>query len=273
MVDFFKSIRFKGAFWVTLVFMIGTGYGKIYAMAFLFAFLHEICHIIVARRFGLETGNICVTPIGCNVFIKDFYSVSCLKRCIILVAGPFFNFLVATGAFFMGMEDIMYINLGLFICNLVPAMPFDGGRIVKNIGGEIIGILKMEKISVIISRSFGVFIVILGILQLIFYNFNISLFCLGVYIMKESKKESVISMYSFYRIIRKNKEKTGVYKTKNMVLCGDAFLWECVRRMTTGRVLMVHICENGVIKETLTQWQIMDRIESEGVFCRCKDNK
>lgn len=266
MVNIFKYVKFKNSFWVVVVFMTIIGCWKAYMIAIAFTFLHEICHIITANFFGIKTGKIFITPIGCIGVVKNFYNICCVKRCLVLLAGPLFNLLIFIIAFFAKLEYIMYVNLVLFLCNSIPVLPFDGGRIFKNILGEKIGILKMEKISGMLSGIFSIFIMILGMFQLIFFNFNISIFCLGVYIMKESKKESIMGIYSFYRAIIENRDKESIKKTKNVIASGDVFLWEFVRIMSTDSVLIVQICEKGIVKEVLTQWQIIDRIEREGIF-------
>ena len=112
--------------------------------------LHEYGHALAARYFGVKTKDIIITPIGGLARLSRMPSEP-LQEFAIAIAGPLVNLSVAIGfAFFvtaMGndlMPDarkgltqfpqlMLWLNLFLFLFNLIPAFPMDGGRILRSL--------------------------------------------------------------------------------------------------------------------------------------------
>ena len=80
---FLKKIEIRPSVYVVIVFMFATGYGILYCLALIFAFLHELCHFSAAKYFGLKTENIVITPIGCKGKLISFNSLSLIKKCVV----------------------------------------------------------------------------------------------------------------------------------------------------------------------------------------------
>ncbi len=109
---------------------------------FLSIILHEIGHSLVARRNGMQIEGITLWLFGgVAQFREMFRSPGAEFR--IGIAGPAVS--LALGAFFAGMARLTtfstalsgtlawlgYINLLLLVFNLLPALPLDGGRVLR----------------------------------------------------------------------------------------------------------------------------------------------
>ena len=104
--------------------------------------LHEIGHSIVARRNGMEIEGITLWLFGgVSQFKEMFKSPGSEFR--IGIAGPVVSFVL--GVLFVGLAFLPigstpvtgtlfwlgYINLFLLVFNLLPALPLDGGRVLR----------------------------------------------------------------------------------------------------------------------------------------------
>lgn len=124
----------------------GTLLAIVFGVAFLLAqfasvLLHELGHALVARRYGLRTRHIQLTPLGGIASIDSLGLVAPRAEIAIALAGPIVNVAIAsilglvtatTGASLYGfLPALMWANLILAGFNLLPAFPMDGGRVLR----------------------------------------------------------------------------------------------------------------------------------------------
>lgn len=138
---------------------------EIYAIMMLFAFIHELGHMVAGILLGLKIQKIELMPLGFTVAFKvdaSYYNKKIkngnllnLKKIWIAIAGPILNFAIATlfykidiSIFHIPREIVIYTNLLIGIFNLLPIYPLDGGRILK----EIVHIQKGFKKSIIYTN-------------------------------------------------------------------------------------------------------------------------
>ncbi len=107
--------------------------------ATLAAIEHECAHALVARRMGYRLNQIVLMPYGA-VIKGDLKGISPKQEIAVCVAGPLVN--AVTALFFVALwwlypecypytEEAANISLSLFLVNLLPAYPLDGGRILR----------------------------------------------------------------------------------------------------------------------------------------------
>lgn len=120
-------------------------FGWPYAFGFvLLLFVHEMGHYIAARREGLSVGAPVFIPfLGAWVALKD-QPLSASQEAYIGLAGPLVGSLGALIVFFLARNfdstlllAISYSGFFLNLINLVPILPFDGGRITAAISPKI----------------------------------------------------------------------------------------------------------------------------------------
>lgn len=153
--------------------------GKSLIYVFVSASFHESAHMFFYYVFRAKIKAVKVLPFGISA---EFYSTSRLsytKENIALFAGPFFNLLIACLSFFISrkaqiFESDVFIayNLAYFILNMLPVLPLDGGRILKNL------LLKrfLYKKATSVSRVFSaIFIFLLFASAVVFRNFSLLL--------------------------------------------------------------------------------------------------
>ncbi len=161
------KLDLKILFFLALFFL--TNQLKIYILIMLFCFIHECAHIIVAMMLGFKVEQVELMPFGffCDLRanIKDYNekvlnsNIAELKKIFIVMAGPLVNIILAV-IFIVIYWDfkwenilwLIYCNLVIFIFNLIPIFPLDGGRAIKSFFKIIIGSQKANKYVNLISN-------------------------------------------------------------------------------------------------------------------------
>ena len=121
------------------------GMGVVIALAvFACVLLHEFGHALMARRYGIATADITLYPIG-GVARLERMPRSPGPELLVALAGPAVNLAIAAwlwavlelfgpaldNGLGMLLTDLMIINVGLLMFNMLPVFPMDGGRVLR----------------------------------------------------------------------------------------------------------------------------------------------
>jgi Zn-dependent protease len=140
--------------------------------------LHELGHALQARREGVEIEGINLWLFGGVAQFKGgFPSAGAEFR--IAIAGPLvslglgiFFVLLAVAGFPNAVDGVVawlgYTNLILLAFNLLPALPLDGGRVLRSVLWYFRGDLQWAtSVAATIGRGFGFLFIALGVFMLI----------------------------------------------------------------------------------------------------------
>jgi Zn-dependent protease/CBS domain-containing protein len=143
---------------------------------------HEYGHALVARREGMEIDGITLWLFGGVARFKGMFP-SAGAEFRIAIAGPLVSLalgvvfvLLAVGAGLPEAADAVvawlgYINLALLVFNLLPALPLDGGRILRSLLWGARGDFRSATtIAAGIGRGFGFLFIAGGILLFVVAN-------------------------------------------------------------------------------------------------------
>lgn len=161
--------------------------------------LHELGHALVAKHYKLPISQITLFIFGGVAEIKK-EPKSAKIEFLMAIAGPIVSIILVVGMYFLtrigeqfgwpvpvtGVTSYLaMINAVIVIFNLIPAFPLDGGRIFRAIlWGWKKNLGWATRISTLMGRGFGFFLIIFGIFSLIGGNFvaGIWLAILGLFL-------------------------------------------------------------------------------------------
>lgn len=156
----------------------GTYWAMAVAAAVLFftsLLLHELGHAFQARREGMEIDGITLWLFGgVAQFRGSFPSAGAEFR--IAIAGPLVSLVIGAGfvglaVAIRGVEELDgiaawlgYINLALLVFNLLPALPLDGGRVLRSaLWAARDDFTWATRIAAAIGRAFGALFILSGL--------------------------------------------------------------------------------------------------------------
>ncbi len=260
-----KKVEVYKSFYVLAFIMVALGYIEQFFIMLLLVFIHEGSHLLVARYYEIQTEGLIVTPIGLIGKIKSFDFLPTVNKAMITMAGPTSNLVMFLGSWLLFPDKYIFfrsVNLALFVFNLLPVYPLDGGRLFQILFNNLIGITRTNKQLLRISRVLGFLFVLAGLVQVSLYPFNISLLSIGVYICCVNKKGSAHMQMDIVKIFifQKNKEKSDILPVKTYVAFEDTIIKDVLDLFCFNYYYMVHIIENGISKAVLTEKQIIDYV-------------
>jgi len=200
------------------VFLANVGTGQIgmalYAVmmipaVFSCVVLHELGHSLTARRYGIETRDITLYPIG-GVARLERLPQRPLEEFWIAVAGPAVNVVIVTllagivltvaamdfstlTASLLGLVlfHLLIANVVLVVFNMLPAFPMDGGRVLRALLATRLGQLRATTIAVQIGVAMAAAFGIVGLL------YNPMLVLVGVFVFIVGQQELAAVRYRF----------------------------------------------------------------------------
>lgn len=151
---------------------VALGVGFLLAV-FASVLMHELGHALVARRYGIRTRRIILSPIGGLAQLEGMPSNPRHEMAVAL-AGPAVNFalalaLWATGSLAGGplmlgfIESLMWANVTLGLFNLVPAFPMDGGRALRAFLSSRMSNVRATELAVFIGKGFAIAMALVGL--------------------------------------------------------------------------------------------------------------
>src|ERR1700724_945769 len=150
------------------------------ALIFTCVVLHEFGHIIMARRFGIETPDVILLPIG-GVARMPHMPQKPAQDLAVAIAGPMVNVAIAFLLFLVlgtiQTDDLARIedprvsflarlaaaNVFLIIFNMIPAFPMDGGRVLHAVLAMNTGGARATQIAASIGQALAFVLGFLGL--------------------------------------------------------------------------------------------------------------
>lgn len=186
------DVKIHLTFFVLLAFYAFEGYragglpAAVESAGFLLALfacvlLHEFGHILMARRFGVRTPDVILLPIGGLARLERIPEEP-RQELLIALAGPVVTLAIALTLYLVlrlggdpvnllggldqrgpFLDQLMAVNAGLLVFNLIPAFPMDGGRVLRAILASRLGLPRATRIAATIGQGLAVLLGIVGL--------------------------------------------------------------------------------------------------------------
>lgn len=145
--------------------------------------LHELGHALAARRFGIRTPDITLLPIGGIAHLERIPERP-FEELIVALAGPAVSGALALLLWVISgfsspeplhaaqqsgnpaslVSQLVSVNLGLLLFNMIPAFPMDGGRILRAALSQRLGRARATAMASRIGQALAVVLLVCGVL-------------------------------------------------------------------------------------------------------------
>lgn len=160
--------------------MRGAGFGAtamgvgLVAAIFVVIVVHELGHALVARRYGIPTRDIMLLPIG-GIASLERMPEKPSQELAVAVVGPVINLVLAALCYVpfaftdpgtlanVLFKQLVWINVGLAVFNMIPAFPMDGGRALRAVLAMRMGNERATDIAAQLGKVFAIAIGVLGL--------------------------------------------------------------------------------------------------------------
>ena len=231
--------------------------------------LHETAHLIAAVCVGLKIDCVILQPFGLNLRLKNRIVNTFSDEVILYLSGPFFNAVAALVSIWIyslcGAEvvrEFYAMNIALFAVNMLPAMPLDGGVLLKRFLSRRMGYKAANRVSGAISAVICVTLAALGVYVVTVNrtNFSLILFSLllmgNIFTQREKYDVDFVSELMFAEKKKKNRVRLIAADT-------DSNIRDVAARFNRGCYAIVYFIDNdGKIADVKTETEIIESLTS-----------
>lgn len=180
--------------------------------------LHECAHLAAALCIGLTPDYLVMQPFGLNLRLKNKIVSSMADEVILYLSGPLLNAAMAVAAAVayrsIPFDEVrlFYIsNIMLFVMNILPAAPLDGGELIKRFVARKKGIKTALSAGKIMTVTLAALLMALGlyVISKNKYNYSLIIFAVllfgNIFTQKEKYDVDFLGELMFYK--KKNKPR------------------------------------------------------------------
>lgn len=190
-----QSLGLSEALWLIFLFF----------WVFVFVIMHEFGHALTARRYRIRTFDIVLLPIGGLARLMRMPTRP-REELVIALAGPLVNLTIAIiiGLILLIarhpwpwiipaeyhlhsttiLPTLVVLNLTLFFFNLIPALPMDGGRVLRAGLSFLMSRSRATLVAVILGKIIAVGLALFGL-----YYQEWTVMLIGIFVFYHSGRE------------------------------------------------------------------------------------
>ena len=252
------------------------GYFNETLMLFGLVLAHELVHLLTARAQGLEVSEVELFPFGGVAKLEDVLELDPQVESVVSLAGPIFNFILAALALLLYAKYpawqqhkmlLLFIrsNLTLGFFNLLPALPLDGGRILRARFSGVLGFRQATELAIRISQLLALLLFVLALISSL-GDLHLTLLA-AAFLFRLEKKNGRHVCYSRFGQKERILYEQGVMPVVSLLSLRDTPMKDILRHFAMKkfhRVLIINK-EGRVIGEVMED-EIVETIVKEGLY-------
>ena len=245
-------------------------------LVYIIVMIHESAHLFTALFFRIKLKQIEILPFGVSMLLDAHYIKNPKHEIIVVAAGPLSNMIVSFVFLLLVQNRLINSDIGWFIItasnmlallNILPALPLDGGRILKAALTMRWGFVKAFNFTMMLTKIMIVLLAIGGCLLLVYTHFNFSLFLICAFLIVNIVAERRSGSMMIMRDILYSKEKldTGIARVSNIAAMYDKPARKLLKSFGYNHYYMVDVIDEKMrYMGTLTETQIIDGLINKG---------
>lgn len=251
------------AFPLLIVLSVALGHGALVGCMLLVLWVHESSHALAAHVLGLPVQRIEFMPFGGVAQIDELVDTQPWKEAIIAIAGPASNVLMILLAvvgirrgWWTGMQVQTFVrcNVALLLFNLLPALPLDGGRVLKALLTPFLGLSRSTRLLSLIGMMAASALLALGIVSLFYGVLNVTLFFTGAYLFyaAASSRESAVAQM-VYRLSQRAQrlDRSGSLPVRWLAVSQELPIAQLPSRLSSSHYHMLIVVGNRLEPEAM----------------------
>ncbi|MEW6458433.1 MAG: M50 family metallopeptidase [Bacillota bacterium] len=236
-------------------------------IAFVVVFAHELAHVWMARRHGIPVQEVELMPFGGVARMSRELAIEPRKEIVVAAAGPVTNLALcalALGCGHYGIWHEMYgpffiqCNLQLFLFNMLPGLPLDGGHVHRAYLARNMNLPAATHRTAVCGQFWGGLIVTLGMAGLLGGFTGLDIIATGLFLYYAARREKQEAPYLYAQhLATKNRDldRHGILPGEMLVARQDLPVWRVTRLFVPQRYHLVYTVDEhgrhtGVVDET-----------------------
>ncbi len=240
---------------------------EILCISYALACFDQIAHLFAALCIGLKPSRIAFFPFGMNLKLKNSIIGALSDEIILYMSGPLLNAVLAILSVFFVKNQYFslfyYNNLGLFLFNILPILPMDGGILMKKILSARVGYRRSEVILKYTSFILILFLILIQCYLLIKNKFNFSILLAVIFLTGNifTNKEKYNLEFTRELMFYKMKDKKKIKRVKGYQIKWDVNYKDLAKDFSRcNHYIIFKENKNGEIEEILTERHIIEEI-------------
>lgn len=242
------------------VLVIFVGNIELYLVTYCVMTIHEFAHYLASIVIGLKGESITFSAFGVNLKLRNKLLSSLSDEIILYGSGPLINGILALIAVILDNTTFYRINISLFIMNLLPIIPLDGGMIALRLLSYYFGLNTSKKILKVFSSMIAVIFLAVAVVGMIYHEINLSVFIISVFFIgnvltsKEKYDTDIINCLSL--------PKKRSNKARITVINGDFTIPDSIKGFSPAYTTIAVVTDhNGKIENIISEKEILEKYQ------------
>ncbi|MDF2874156.1 MAG: Peptidase family [Sporomusa sp.] len=246
---------------------------------------HELAHMLMASGLGYKVKQVEFLPFGAMARVERLADAGAASEIMIAAAGPMASLVLAALCYAQlneanSWQDVLRfygeVNLTLALFNLLPALPLDGGRILRAILSRRRDYREATAIVVTLSHLIGCLLVILAGMGYWFHDtINLTMLIAAGFLLLTARAENNLAGFRNMRILAGKKAELssrGVMPTSHITAMESTTISEVIRLLGPEQYYVIHIVDRDFhLSGSLTETEVWERLLEQGIKGKVND--
>lgn len=259
-------------------------YGKLVEALLLFAIVlwHESFHVLVARIYRLDVLDIELLPFGGVARLDALLQLNPQVEWVVAIVGPLSNLVLVVLAYALApiidvpmawFDFFIQANLGMALFNLLPALPLDGGRVLRSLLVRRQGFKEATSVASILGQVLSMSLLGWGGYGLYLGQYQALIFIFfGLMLYWAARQEQKNASYIFLRYLTHKKQELRlkrVFAGRELVATEETSLGEVLKFFQPPHYHLIWVVDlDGQILGFFGELELIQALFEQGLGCK-----